>query len=71
MHVTDEDRALLQRIRANFATLEACPLHDFEKVGHEPLDATHRCKNCGGTLRHIHVNWYNRGLAHGKAIKGA
>ena len=67
MPLTPEDRARWERIHQNHLKLEACPLHDFEKIGSEPGDATYRCKNCGGTLRYLHgVSWYNKGLAHGK-----
>lgn len=62
-------KAILEDVKANFAKLDACPVHDFEPfefIGDGKLVRKHRCKKCGGLLDSLMARWYQKGLAHSR-----
>jgi hypothetical protein len=59
-------REVLAEVRANLATLEACPgPHEFQEIKDgKAFGPKWRCSKCGGVVDHQAAAWYTRGLAH-------
>lgn len=55
---------------SNQTKLDACVgPHDFQPEEGATFSAALVCTKCGGETRPTHVAWYERGLAHGQAVK--
>ncbi len=69
----EEADQLFREVKANHARLDACAgPHDFqvnEMYPHGKLVRNYKCSKCGGIVETLHKNWYERGLAHGRAVK--
>lgn len=67
--ITSTDiQTIMQTVKENHAKLNACAgPHNFVCLTPDkPFGAKYRCSLCNGTADGVAVNWYNRGLQHGK-----
>ena len=62
---TPAERARFEAIQKNFDKLNECKAHSFIVPPLLQLrpDARLKCRNCGGTLEVIAINFYTRGFA--------
>jgi hypothetical protein len=61
---------IAKKVRENHQRLDACAgPHDFEDITPEKIvGKTFRCRLCRGELCSTDCGWYQRGLAHGRAV---
>jgi ferredoxin-like protein FixX len=65
----DEVSAIFENVRRNAAMLAACPGHIFTRVEPDRVFSKYRCTVCGGTVDTTQAHWYDRGMAHGRALR--